>query len=101
MAKEGTRDIEVLSQQQLRLLNALWPLLKPYGLLVYASCSILPEENNQVIAQFLKTHPDAEEKVINASWGIPREYGRQIAPGAEGLDGFYYVCLKKIIESKK
>lgn len=89
------KDIEVLSQQQLRLLTALWPLLKPHGLLVYATCSILPEENCQVITQFLKTQPTAKEKAINASWGISREYGRQIVPGVEGLDGFYYACLEK------
>jgi 16S rRNA (cytosine967-C5)-methyltransferase len=91
------QDIGVLSQQQLRLLNTVWPLLKPNGLLVYATCSILPEENNQVIAQFLETHPDVKEKVISSGcWGKSCQYGRQILPGTEGLDGFYYVCLEKM-----
>lgn len=89
------QDIQVLSQQQLRLLNALWPLLKPGGLLLYVTCSVLPEENNQVIAQFRKTHLEAKEKVISASWGIPCEHGRQILPGVGGLDGFYYACMEK------
>src|SRR5690606_581676 len=46
-------DISALAKTQLRLLSALWPLLKPGGKLVYATCSIFPEENENIIESFL------------------------------------------------
>jgi 16S rRNA (cytosine967-C5)-methyltransferase len=89
-------DIEKLTVKQSALLTALWPLLKPGGLLVYATCSIFPEENTEIIAKFLRTHLDAQEKIIHAAWGITQAHGRQILPGMDNLDGFYYARLQKI-----
>lgn len=89
-------DIKVLAQQQLHLLNALWPTLAPLGLLLYATCSILPEENEQVLKEFLSSHADAKEEKINADWGLPLEIGRQILPGMHEMDGFYYALIKKM-----
>ncbi|MCV5888489.1 16S rRNA (cytosine(967)-C(5))-methyltransferase, partial [Escherichia coli] len=54
------RDIAELAQLQAEILNATWAHLKPGGTLVYATCSILPEENGQQIAAFLARTPDAE-----------------------------------------
>jgi len=88
-------DIASLARTQRRLLDALWPLLKPHGLLLYATCSIFPEENVQVIKDFLATHPDATEEPIQATWGLSSEMGRQILPGMHNMDGFYYACLRK------
>jgi 16S rRNA (cytosine967-C5)-methyltransferase len=48
------RDIAELAQLQSEILDAIWPHLKPGGTLVYATCSVLPEENSQQIAAFLK-----------------------------------------------
>ncbi len=89
------QDIRALAQQQKALLTALWPLLKPGGMLVYATCSIFPEENVQVMQAFLATHEDAKEEEILATWGLPCEVGRQILPGMDEMDGFYYGCLRK------
>lgn len=88
-------DIPTLADEQLQLLEALWPLLKPNGLLVYATCSIFHEENSQVLKQFLAAHQDAKEEKILAEWGIPCQIGRQILPGMQQMDGFYYARLRK------
>ncbi len=88
-------DIAKLVQQQKHLLNTLWSLLKPDGLLLYATCSIFPEENVEIISEFLTTHTDAKELKIEASWGVAQKFGRQILPGMDNMDGFYYARLVK------
>jgi 16S rRNA (cytosine967-C5)-methyltransferase len=88
-------DIHRLSQQQEHLLTALWPLLQVGGLLLYATCSIFPEENADVIARFLAKHTNAEEYKIVSAWGVDCAVGKQILPGDHGMDGFYYVRLRK------
>lgn len=88
-------DLPVLADLQRRCLEALWPLLAPGGMLLYATCSILPEENERQVASFLAIHGDARERPIEASWGVARPVGRQTLPGEEGMDGFYYACLEK------
>lgn len=89
------KDIAALAQQQRNLLHALWPLLKVGGILLYATCSIFPEENAEEIAAFLSTQPDAEEHPISAPWGIAGHPGRQILTGEQHQDGFYYARLVK------
>lgn len=88
-------DIKAFADMQLHLLEALWPTLKSKGLLVYATCSIFPEENTKVLESFLARHADALEKPIQATWGIAAAVGRQILPGMQGMDGFYYAVLVK------
>ncbi len=86
-----------LSALQLKMLSALWPLLADEGILLYATCSILPEENTQVIERFTRKQLDAWHQVIQADWGIPQDFGRQLLPGEHsGHDGFYYALLKKV-----
>ena len=80
---------------QKKLLHQLWPLLKPNGILVYATCSILPEENEQQIQDFLQTHTDAKTQDIKLSIGKKCQHGLQILPGHENMDGFYYCVLQK------
>ena len=89
-------DIKNLAFLQLKILNALWPTLKANGLLVYATCSIFPEENVEVIKKFLSTHTDVREDKIVADWGLACEFGRQILPGMHDMDGFYYARLRKL-----
>ena len=88
-------DIAALANRQQALLTALWPLLRPGGRLLYATCSVLDQENAQVIAQFLATRSDAKEQPITADWGRPLAQGRQILPGEAGMDGLYYAVLVK------
>ncbi len=88
-------DVTALTKLQHQILVAIWPLLKPGGLLLYVTCSILPEENELQVAAFLGQEPSARELPIPSSWGEARKVGRQIAPGMMGMDGFYYALLEK------
>ncbi|MHB8745267.1 MAG: 16S rRNA (cytosine(967)-C(5))-methyltransferase RsmB [Gammaproteobacteria bacterium] len=88
-------DIAALARLQRHLLDALWPLLAPGGILLYATCSVLPEENRRNVAAFLADHEDAGEHRIEAAWGHEQPPGRQILPGESGMDGFYYARLVK------
>jgi len=92
------RDIATLAAQQARLLKALWPLLMPGGQLLYVTCSVFAEENHLQIQEFLATYADATETVLVADWGHALPYGRQILPGENNLDGFYYACLTKKVD---
>ncbi|WP_045225054.1 16S rRNA (cytosine(967)-C(5))-methyltransferase RsmB [Methyloterricola oryzae] len=87
-------DIAALAATQAHILEATWPLLAPGGLMLYATCSVLREENEARIAAFLNTQPDAQERRIIADWGCEAGYGRQILPGEEDMDGFYYCLLE-------
>jgi 16S rRNA (cytosine967-C5)-methyltransferase len=88
-------DIAALAATQRALLDALWPLLVPGGLLLYVTCSLLPEENDVQVAAFLQRHLDARERPIDAGWGLPRSPGRQLLPEYQGGDGFYFALLEK------
>lgn len=85
------RDIPELAQLQSEILDAIWPHLKPGGTLVYATCSILPEENSQQVAAFLKRTTDAQL----SETGTPENPGLQKLPGAEEGDGFFYAKMIK------
>ena len=89
-------DIATLAQQQQTLLRALWPLLARGGILLYATCSVLRGENQHNLARFLADHPDAQAYPISAAWGHEQSPGRQILPGENGMDGFYYARLTKL-----
>jgi len=88
-------DIDGFRQQQLRLLEGLWPTLAENGLLLYVTCSIMPAENEVQIEQFSERHPEAEVLPVNADWGTSLPLGRQLLPGDQGADGFYFALLKK------
>lgn len=88
-------DIDALAELQQQILHAAWQLLAPQGILLYATCSILQQENAAQIAQFLATHSDAQEVPIQADWGLAVQHGRQILTGMQQMDGFYYARLQK------
>ena len=80
---------------QARLLGALWPLLAPRGKLLYVTCSVFQRENAAQVAAFLAGHPDANPLPLEADWGVPAGPGRQVLTGEDGMDGFYYACVRK------
>jgi len=88
-------DIAVLAATQQKILQNVWPLLAPSGRIVYVTCSILDDENTQQIVTFVQQTSDAEIIPIQSSWGIAQTVGRQVLPGQQQMDGFYYACLRK------
>ncbi len=88
-------DIAELSKLQLTILQELWQTLSSGGILLYATCSILPEENENLIKTFVEQQDDALHLAIDATWGEQRPYGRQLFPQINGHDGFYYARIKK------
>ena len=89
-------DILALQSLQKKILEKAWELLSVQGILLYATCSVLKQENEQQIEGFLSTHPDAQEIPIEANWGTARKMGRQILTGDSNMDGFYYAKLIKL-----
>jgi 16S rRNA (cytosine967-C5)-methyltransferase len=81
LRREG--DIRRFAQTQTAILDALWPLLKPGGKLLYATCSVFPEENGAQIDAFLVRQADATQLQTE-----------QLLP-LEDHDGFYYALLRK------
>jgi 16S rRNA (cytosine967-C5)-methyltransferase len=88
-------DIVALAALQARLLDALWKTVKPGGVLLYATCSILKHENEHQVAAFLSRTPDARADLLDASYGHAAGPGRQRLPGEQGMDGFFYARLLK------
>jgi len=88
-------DIPRLAEEQGRLLAALWPLLAPRGTLLYATCSVLIDENQRLITAFMDQESNARLVNIEAPWGLETGAGRQILPGESGMDGFFYARLVK------
>ena len=89
-------DIDKLAAIQTEILVSLWQTLKPGGILLYATCSVLPIENDQIIRGFIRSQDDAQLVPIDATWGITTDHGRQLFPLENGNDGFYYSRLKKL-----
>ncbi len=83
-------DIDSFAQQQLEILQALWPLLKPDGKLLYATCSVFKQENEQVVTKFLAGHRDVQRVALTQ----PEHSAGQLLPDAQH-DGFFYALLHK------
>ncbi|MEB6338438.1 16S rRNA (cytosine(967)-C(5))-methyltransferase RsmB [Serratia rhizosphaerae] len=79
-------DIAELAGLQAEILDAIWPHLKAGGVMVYATCSILPQENSQQLQAFLQRHSDARLAGTE----------RQNLPHPEDGDGFFYAKLIKM-----
>ena len=88
-------DLVALTALQARLLDAVWKVLKPGGVMLYATCSILKEENEHQVAAFLSRTPDASADTLPAHYGHPAGHGRQRLPGEQRMDGFFYARISK------
>ncbi len=89
-------DVDRTTAVQRRILQTVWPLLEPGGLLVYASCSILRAENCEQIRAFIAHHADAEAVDLDLIDPVPMDPGYQILPGSLDRDGFYYAGLRRL-----
>lgn len=86
-------DITEIVKRQKEILEALWQTLAPGGRLVYATCSIFPEENEQQIESFIAGKTDVKVIDFSLPIGMSRTIGWQLYPGES--DGFYYAVLEK------
>lgn len=89
-------DVAVLVVRQAAMLDALWPLLRRGGKLVYATCSALRAENESQVVDFLGRHGDARAQPPALGCGRACEAGHQILAGECGMDGFYYARIHKL-----
>ncbi|MFD1849104.1 16S rRNA (cytosine(967)-C(5))-methyltransferase RsmB [Oceanobacillus bengalensis] len=96
-------DIQRLSEIQLEILHSVSPLLKKGGLLIYSTCTVDIAENEKVVQEFLKDHPDyqLDEKFFEqlpdeakSASGITT-YGFQLFPQDFGTDGFFLARFEK------
>ncbi|MDR7096944.1 16S rRNA (cytosine(967)-C(5))-methyltransferase RsmB [Hydrogenophaga laconesensis] len=90
-------DVDALVATQRALLQALWPLLKPGGRLVYATCSVFRAEGAEQVKAFLVHHTDALHRaspghLLPGMAAPPGEFNDN-PPG--GYDGFFYACIDK------
>ncbi len=88
-------DILPLAGIQLGLLDTLWSILKPGGRLVYATCSVFPQENHRIIQRFCKQQGAAVLRAPDVAWGRDMGAGRQLLPDPTSHDGFFYAVLEK------
>ena len=91
--KRFTLDLEALQQKQIRILESIWPHLSVGGVLIYSTCSIFQEENDQVIEQFI-SHHHIQLETITLEHAEKTQYGIQILPSLE-QDGHYYCRMIK------
>ena len=92
--------VQSLCATQKAILNAVAPMLKPGGTLVYSTCSVLPEENEMQVRSFLAEHAEYEvyplhENLPEALRAYEGEFGLQLFPFRDGMDGFYICRLRR------
>ncbi len=94
-------DLDALNRTQLELLEGSVRLLKPGGRIVYATCSILPEENERIVDQFLVRHPEfsllpAAEILAAQGIDVPGQGAWfRLDPARHGTDGFFAAVLER------
>ena len=94
-------DIKSLVNVQQKILQQAWQMLAPGGKLLYVTCSVLRQENEAQIANLLTTQNDVIELDLieegsSKSWGLACKHGRQLLPGEQETDGFYFCALSKV-----
>ncbi len=88
-------DMDKLEKLQSEILYAAWQVLAEGGCLLYVTCSVFSQENQMQIENFLNKVADARVLDINVDWGHACSVGRQLLPGEEDTDGFYFCLLQK------
>jgi 16S rRNA (cytosine967-C5)-methyltransferase len=94
--KRSFQDIGRMAGQQKKLLNAAANRVKPGGILLYAVCSGEPEENEQVVAAFLKKRKDYILEPVTDCFGLPMDRYLTTFPNGMDMDGFFAARLKRL-----
>ncbi len=93
-------DVTAIVTQQQKLLNALSLFVKPGGVLVYSTCSILPEENVEQVKAFLESHPEFSIQFLPTSYpenlrALQTPYGLQLFAHRDEVEGFFIARLRR------
>jgi 16S rRNA (cytosine967-C5)-methyltransferase len=94
-------DIAAFAATQEQILRSAFSRLAPGGRLIYCTCSLLPAENEEVVARLLAADSSARVAAMPPAVALPpgaldRKLGIQLIPGSRaGTDGFYYACVEK------
>jgi 16S rRNA (cytosine967-C5)-methyltransferase len=93
-------DVPAFVTTQRAILRAALTMLAPGGRLLYSTCSVLPEENEELVGALIMAEPGLRAIALPMAAAVPgaleRSHGVQLLPGAAaGTDGFYYACLEK------
>ena len=93
-------DVAELTTKQARILTAAATLLKPHGRLVYATCSVLPEENDAIVDAFLAAHPmfsalDVAAELARYDVALDTGPRLRLMPHVHGCDGFFAAVLER------
>ncbi len=99
-------DVDRLAQLQRRLLDQVAHSVRKGGLLVYAVCTLLPEECDEQVTRFLAARPDFREEPAPAGFALPPaqldcldDKGRlRTLPGQTGTDGFFAVRMRRALD---
>ncbi len=99
--RQSERTLEELTKKQSSILEGASILLKPGGRIVYATCSILQEENQEIVSRFLESHPDfrlLDASEILKSQHIDLDTGKylELRPDIHGTDGFFAAAMEKL-----
>ena len=84
-------DVAKLASVQAELLRIAWSMLRPGGELLYSTCSIMLEENDNVVSRFIAENGDAQRLPVSINSGRAMSAGHQLFPSTH--DGFYYARL--------
>ena len=98
--RQSPQDVAELTAKQARILDAAATLVKPGGRLVYATCSVLPEENDAIVDAFLGAHPAFTERNVAsllAPAGVALDTGARLRllPHVHACDGFFAAVLER------
>ena len=103
--RQTAAGVDELAAKQTRILESAARLLKPGGQLVYATCSILAEENERVVEDFLSRHPEfklvpAVAELVRRDIALPENADAgpylKLAPDSHQTDGFFAALLEKV-----
>ena len=98
--RQPESSVAELAAKQSSILAAAATLVKPGGRLVYATCSVLPDENEAIVAQFLDSHPgfapgNAAADLARANIALDTGPTLQLFPHRHGCDGFFAAVLER------
>ena len=98
----GPDDIEALVAEQKQILDRAAKLVKTGGRLIYATCALLKEENEDQVAAFLERHPGFRQIPVGEIWpsavggsALTTDPSLRLSPASHGTDGFFVAVMEK------